>query len=156
MKKIFRWRVVRWVLLGLAIVLVAIQFVPVTRSNPSVEADIPAPTNVKAVLRRACYDCHSNETVWPWYSRVAPASWLLASDVSEGRRELNFSTWNRMSAEQQAKKIRKSSEEVSEGEMPPWYYLIVHRDARLTAEDRTTIHDWASNAGPEDESKNDK
>ncbi|MDH5429724.1 MAG: heme-binding domain-containing protein, partial [Nitrospirota bacterium] len=83
------------VVVGMAIVLIGIQFIPVNRTNPPMEEEIVALPDVKAILKRACYDCHSNETIWPWYSQVAPASWLLAWDVAEGREELNFSTWNR-------------------------------------------------------------
>jgi hypothetical protein len=127
----------------LVVLVVAIQFIPVDSANPPVESDIPTSPAVKAVLRRACYDCHSNETQWPWYSRIAPISWLLAWDVREGRAELNFSTWNQYSTQQQVKKLRESWKEVSEGEMPPWYYLPVHRDARLSAEARTLLEQWA-------------
>ncbi len=81
MKQIFRWKVIRWLLLGILLTLVAIQFVPVGQLNPPVEAEVPAPATVRVILRRACYDCHSNETVWPWYSQVAPVSWLVARDV---------------------------------------------------------------------------
>lgn len=143
MKRIFSWRVLRWVVLGAVVVFVAIQFVPVDRSNPPVTAEVPAPPEARAVLRRACYDCHSNETVWPWYSRVAPVSWLLAHDVHEGRDELNFSTWDRYAANEQVKKLKKSWEETSEGEMPPWFYLPVHRDAVLSAEDKAVLRRWA-------------
>jgi hypothetical protein len=76
--------------LALLVALVAIQFVPVETSNPAVTADVPTSVAVKAVLRRACHDCHSNETQWPWYSRIAPVSWLLARDVREGRAELKY------------------------------------------------------------------
>jgi Haem-binding domain len=78
----------KWIALsGVALIaaLVAIQFVPVTTANPPVESDIPTSPEVKTVLRRACYDCHSHETVWPWYSQIAPISWIIARDVHEGR-----------------------------------------------------------------------
>ena len=91
------------------------------RTNPPVQADFRGLTEVVSVLRRACYDCHSNETVWPWYSRVAPVSWVIAHDVNEGRAALNFSTWNQLSPEKQAKAINESWEEVAEGKMPTWY-----------------------------------
>ena len=143
MRNIFRWNVLRWLLLGTLVALVIAQLVPVDRSNPPVEAEVPAPANVRAVLRRACYDCHSNETVWPWYSSVAPFSWLLARDVHEGRRELNFSTWSQYTTKQQIKKLKESWEEVAEGEMPPWFYLPVHRDAVLSAEDRGLLRAWS-------------
>ena len=75
------------------VVIIAIQFWPVERTNPPVLSDIEAPQEVKAVLHAACYDCHSNETRWPWYSYVAPASWLVTSDVTEAREHLNLSEW---------------------------------------------------------------
>jgi hypothetical protein len=139
----------RWIVLsGLVflVLVVAIQFIPVETANPPVESDIPTSPAVKAVLRRACYDCHSHETVWPWYSHIAPISWLLARDVQEGRAELNFSTWNRYSTQQHVKKLKESWEEVREGEMPPWYYLPVHREAQLSAADRTLLEQWARTA----------
>jgi len=143
MKRIFSWKVLRWVVLGAAVAFVVIQFVPVDRSNPPVTAEVPASPEARAVLRRACYDCHSHETVWPWYSMVAPVSWLLARDVREGRDELNFSTWDRYTAQEQVKNLKKSWEETSEGEMPLWFYLPVHRDAVLSAEDKAILRKWA-------------
>jgi hypothetical protein len=103
MRKFFRWKVLRWVLLAIVLLLVVIQFVPVDRSNPPVTSEVPASPEARAVLRRACYDCHSNETVWPWYSKVAPVSWLVARDVHKGREELNFSTWDRYATKEQVK-----------------------------------------------------
>jgi hypothetical protein len=139
-------RVVPWLGVTLLIVFIAIQFVPVDRSNPPVEQEVPAPENVRAILRRACYDCHSNETEWPWYSRTAPASWLIARDVREGRQELNFSTWNRLSTRQQVEAMHESWEEVEEGEMPPWFYLPPHPQARLTEADRELLRAWSLSA----------
>ena len=143
MKRLFRWKFLRWVVLGVVVVLVAIQFVPVNRSNPPVTAEVPASPEARAVLRRACYDCHSNESVWPWYSSVAPASWLVARDVRKGREELNFSTWDRYTTKEQVKKLKESWEEVAEDEMPPWFYLPIHDDAVLLAEDRLVLRKWA-------------
>ena len=129
--------------LVLLVALIAIQFVPVETSNPPVTGDVPTSPAVKAVLRTACYDCHSNETQWPWYSHIAPLSWLLARHVREGRAELNFSTWNQYGTQQQVKKLKEGWQEVAEGEMPPWFYLRVHRDARLSAADRALLRQWA-------------
>ena len=95
------------------------------------------------MLKRACYDCHSHETIWPGYSRVAPVSWLLAWDVSEGREELNFSTWNRYSQKKRNKIIKEIWEEVEEKEMPPWFYLPLHPEARLSDHDRAVLQAWA-------------
>ncbi len=142
-----RWSV-RRVLSGAALVLIAIQFVPIPRSNPPVESEISAPAPVRVILRRACYNCHSHETVWPWYSRVAPSSWMVAHDVWEGRSELDFSAWNRIRPDEQAKKIRKIWKEVSAGDMPPWYYLPFHAQARLSADDRATLREWTDGFGP--------
>jgi vacuolar iron transporter family protein len=103
--------------LGLVLlaVFVAMQFVPVAAtSNPPVTGDLPAPPAAKAILRRACDDCHSNETRLPWYSRIAPVSWLVARDVREGRSELNFSNWDRYSTRQQVKKLEESWEAAGE------------------------------------------
>lgn len=136
----------RWSLrIGLAVVVLGmvIQFIPIARTNPPVETDIPTSPEVKMVLRRACYDCHSHETVWPWYSHVAPLSWLVAHDVSEGRDELNFSTWNRYNPQEQRKKLNKSWEEVQEGAMPPWLYKTPHPAARLSPQDLELLRQWA-------------
>ena len=139
----FSWRVLRWVVLVIVVVFVAMQLVPLDRSNPPVSAEVAAPPDARAVLRRACYDCHSNETVWPWYAWVAPVSWLVARDVHEGRRELNFSVWGRYTTKEQVKKLKETWETVEEGEMPPWYYLPLHRNARLSAQDKAVLQRWA-------------
>ena len=134
--------------LGITIVafVVLAQFVRIDRTNPPVESDVLAPPEVKATLRAACYDCHSNETVWPWYSPIAPVSWLLAYDVGKGREELNFSTWQRSDAKQQQKNLKETVETVNDGEMPPWYYVLVHPEARLADKDRQALVAWANQA----------
>jgi hypothetical protein len=138
----------RTILAGVLLALVVIQFVPVDRSNPPVETDVPASPELKSILRRACYDCHSHETVWPWYSRVAPVSWLIQRDVREGRRELNFSTWNRYTAEQRANKMAEAGEEAATGEMPPWFYLPAHPKARLSQSDKDILQAWLTSIEP--------
>ena len=139
--------VLRWLVVGLAVVFIIIQFVPVNRTNPPIEGDFRPPAKVVSVLRRACYDCHSNETVWPWYSRVAPVSWVIARDVHEGRAALNFSTWNRLSAKKQAEAIHESWKEVAEGEMPTWFYVALHPEARLSPADQSVLQEWSGFAG---------
>ncbi len=140
-------RVAKWAGALLSFALVAIQFVPVERTNPPVESEVPASPEARAVLRRACYDCHSNETVWPWYSRIAPVSWLVADDVHEGREELNFSTWNRRSPKAQAKALHECWEEVEEGEMPLWFYVPLHPEARLSPQDMAVLKSWSQSMG---------
>jgi hypothetical protein len=144
------------IVLVVVIVLVGIQFIPVNRSNPPVEEEVPASPEVKAVLKRACYDCHSNETIWPGYSLVAPVSWLLAWDVREGREELNFSTWNRYNQKKRGKIIKEIWEEVQEGEMPPWFYLPLHPDARLSDSDRSVLRRWAKRVPSVSKNEDDK
>ena len=128
--------------LVLAVGLLLAQLLPVDRSNPPVENDAPALPQVRTALRAACYDCHSNETVWPWYSRIAPASWLLAYDVREGRAELNFSTWQQYDSRQRQKKLKETIETMRSGEMPPWYYALMHPPAQLADRDRAAIAAW--------------
>jgi hypothetical protein len=123
---------------------VAIQFIPVSRTNPPVSSDLTAPAEVKAILRTSCYDCHSNETVWPWYSHVAPVSWLVASDTAEGRSHFNFSNWNSYPPQKQGRILAHALREIQRGDMPPWYYTIKHRDARLTPAQRATLEAWVA------------
>ncbi len=114
----------------------------IDKSNPPVRAEISAAPEVGALLHRACYNCHSNETVWPWYSNIAPVSWLIGSDVSEGRQLLNFSDWETYAIDLKAKKLGKIAEEVGDAGMPPWYYVPLHAEARLSDAERTRIRDW--------------
>ena len=136
----------RWTkkIFGLLIVgLVVMQFIPVERSNPSDRSQPAAPAEIETILRRSCYDCHSNETRWRWYAEIAPISFLLARDVKEGRRELNFSIWDRYEQRRKARKLKEIIKEVEEGDMPPWYYIPVHPDAKLSQNDREAIVKWA-------------
>lgn len=139
----------RIIILILVIVLIGIQFVPVSKTNPPVTGEIKAPDNVMQILRTSCYDCHSNEVKWPWYSNIAPASWLVSYDVEEAREHLNFSEWQSYSADDKAEDIEEIWEEIEEGKMPLWYYLIAHNDARLSDQDKEVIKNWVENGGPE-------
>lgn len=134
---------------GLAVVLVAvgIQFVPVDRSNPPVRQEVDAPKDVQAILRRACYDCHSNRTRWPWYARVAPASWLVAWDVHEARKDLNFSEWPVFDFGQQEDLLGAVAKQMKKGKMPLQRYLWFHPDARLTPGERARLLAWARGEG---------
>jgi hypothetical protein len=137
-----KWWVTR-VLVGFGLTLAAIQFVPVERTNPPAEAAVPVSAELSAVLKRACYNCHSNETIWPWYARVAPASWLVAKDVKEGRKEVNFSVWNQYSDARKARKFKEIVEQVEANKMPQWYYVLLHPEAKLSASDKEMILKWA-------------
>lgn len=148
-------RVAKWVALAFCVAFIAIQLVPVNRTNPAVQGEFRGSPELVSVLRRACYDCHSNETVWPWYSRVAPLSWIIAHDVSEGRADLNFSTWNQLSPQKQAEAMKESWEEVAEGKMPTWYYVIVHPEARLSPNDQSVLRAWAGSPANREKGGND-
>jgi hypothetical protein len=116
---------------------VAIQFVPYGRDhvNPPVGAELTWDSpGTRALAKQACFDCHSNETEWPAYSRVAPVSWLIQRDVSQGRAVLNFSEWQRPQEE-----ATEAAEEVLEGEMPLRIYRLMHAHARLSAADRERL-----------------
>ena len=146
--------VIKWAALTSCVAFIAIQFVPVSRTNAPTQGDFCGSADVVSVLRRACYDCHSNETVWPWYSRVAPLSWVIAHDVNEGRAVLNFSTWNQLSPEKQAEAMKESWEGVVEGKMPTWYYVALHPAARLSANDRSLLRAWSGSPAGKKEGEN--
>ncbi len=123
-------------MLGIATVaaqLVTLEpFSVVAPVSPSVNGDIAAPAQIDALLTRACYDCHSNQTRWPWYSQVAPVSWLVAHDVTLGRKELNFSEWGSYYPQTRKRKLQWMGRVMREGSMPPWSYRLMHPGARLT------------------------
>ncbi|HLX05232.1 MAG TPA: heme-binding domain-containing protein [Candidatus Binatus sp.] len=120
------------------------QLVRPARSNPAVQADLSAPPVVKEALERGCYDCHSNQTRWPWYSAVAPFSWWIHHDVEEGRRRLNFSSWTDYTSDPgtEDQKLDEVTRLIASGAMPPWYYLAMHPQARLTSGERIAIARW--------------
>lgn len=117
--------------------LLATQFIPVgaAPTNPPVTGepawDSPA---TRELARRACFDCHSNETRWPWYASIAPASWMIRDHVSEGRRKLNFSAWPAGAGE-----ADEAGEALSKGEMPLWDYALLHPQARLTPQETDAL-----------------
>jgi hypothetical protein len=133
----------------LAALFAGAQFVRPARVNPpaaaghSIEESVQMSPEVTEVLNRSCMDCHSNRTVWPWYSNVAPVSWVLADHVNHGRRHLNFSEWagyDRHEAQGKLKLICKLSKG---GAMPLDSYALIHRNSRLTPADVKTLCDWA-------------
>lgn len=156
-------RILKWSLVGLLAVFLVIQVLPFGRghSNPAAHSEPPwdSPRTGELAMD-ACYDCHSNRTDWPWYSWVAPMSWLVSYDVYKGRDELNFSDWRevvaklrekaereRLKALERAQKGEKPEDEkvpglvkvVLEGEMPMWYYAIAHPDARLSEAEKREL-----------------
>ena len=134
------------IVVAIIVVGLLIQLIPLAgrgHNPPVVQEPKWDSPQTAALVRQACYDCHSNETVWPWYSYVAPVSWLVYSDVVEGRSRLNFSEWNRpqLGAGEIADKIR-------EGEMPPFQYLPMHPSARLTSAEKQQLINGITNSLP--------
>jgi hypothetical protein len=141
-------RVVKWIVSVLIVVFLGIQFVRPARTNPPVDesqtilARTQMTPQVAAILERSCRDCHSNQTVWPWYTNVAPISWWLSNHVNEGRQNLNLSEWGRLDHDRQDRKLRQICDEVQDGVMPLSSYLPMHPQAKLSAEDKKILCDW--------------
>ena len=136
-----RRNVLRASALGLVAVGIAIQFIPVSDvgTNPPNRFNVDAPPEVAAVLHRACYDCHSNETRWPFYSRIAPGSWLMSRDVHRGRNHLNFSEWGSVDEDERQDDLESCWDQVESGEMPPRVYLPLHPSERLSDGDKALL-----------------
>ena len=119
------------------VLLVLAQFIPYGRSheNPPVtgEPDWDSPAT-RALVKRTCFDCHSNETHWPWYAKIAPISWLVQHDVDEAREHLNFSEWDKPQ-----RHADDTAHEVEEGEMPLWFYTPLHSEARLSDTEKAAL-----------------
>ena len=132
------------VFVGVAVALAGSQLIPVDTTNPPADGAMAMPAGETGqILKAACMDCHSHETVWPWYARVAPVKFLLADHVSEGRSKLNFSTWGAVTPSRQARKLEEVAELVEKGEMPEGTYTWMHPEARLTDAQRQLIVEWA-------------
>jgi hypothetical protein len=137
-------------LITLVALVVAAQAVRPARTNPPVDpqkeitAHMQVDPAVMATLSRACNDCHSNRTEWPWYSNVAPVSWLVAHDVNDGREELNFSEWGASKEKEPGKLLGKICSEVNEGEMPMATYTLIHPQAKLTREEVQNVCRWTN------------
>ena len=128
--------------LSLLVVLVPIQAIPYGRNYtnpPIVREPLWIDSATRTLAKRACFGCHSNETVWPWYSRVAPVSWLVRFDVDEGRRELNFSDWR--SGAREGERPDRIGREVAEGSMPPVMFRPAHPEARLSDAEKRRLMD---------------
>ena len=139
----------KWIVLGVVAIFALLQLANPDRTNPPVVPghDLfsvsPPPAKVATLLRTACFDCHSQETRWPWYSRVAPMAWLVANDVKDGRAKLNFSDWPVTDPAKAARKFGNISDVVDSAEMPPKKYTLIHGDAELSDDQRKAIVDWA-------------
>ena len=142
-------KVITYAAIGSVVVAVGIQFIRPDPTNPPVDpaSEIVSggtlPPDVRAILERSCFDCHSNLTRWPWYSHVAPASWLVVGDVNEARKHLNFSEWEGYKVGRRLVKLESLMGEVDRGTMPPATYLLLHGGAALSPAERDLVAGWA-------------
>ena len=142
-------RALKIIVLVLFVGFVVIQFFRPDFTNPPVvaeqtlEAHAQLPENVKTILNRSCADCHSHNTVYPWYSQIAPASWFLAEHIDQGRRELNFSEWGKLENSRKKRKLEEVCEQVESREMPLPSYLWIHDDAGMSDQEIKVLCDWS-------------
>jgi Haem-binding domain len=146
------------IVVGSIAILVLIQIIQPSRANPpvvpsrSLEAHVEVPQGVQAVLKRSCYDCHSSETVWPWYSYVAPLSWYVAHDVNTGRSHVNFQNWEAQINEQEGKEhLGLVCKLIREGKMPPADYRVMHKGTDVSPEETKTVCAWSQKVGAADD-----
>ncbi|MBL1213795.1 MAG: heme-binding domain-containing protein [Ignavibacteriae bacterium] len=132
------------IIIVLVVLFLIAQFIGPEKTNPPVTADLIADENVKLILKTSCYDCHSNETVYPWYSDVVPVSYLLMNHINEGREHLNFSEWENLDSLKKEKMLDEIWEEVEENEMPMSSYLKLHPEAELSAVQKEVMRNWAA------------
>jgi hypothetical protein len=146
-------RTLKWIGLTLIILLLAIQLIRPPRTNPvvdesrTIEANTQMNPEVASIFERACYDCHSSKTRWPWYSQIAPVSWFLVSDVNDARKKLSLSDWGSYDQKKKATKLQEICEEIEKDDMPLTSYVLLHPQAKLSGSDRKLLCDWAKLEG---------
>jgi len=141
---------IKKILVVLLIALIIIQFFhpkknQASATQPNYVGNVFAiPADVQGILKKACNDCHSNNTVYPWYSKIQPVDWWLDHHVQEGKKELNLDDFSQRSLRFQYKKMEEIAEQVKEGEMPLNSYLWIHKDAKLTDDEKNKLINWAN------------
>lgn len=137
------------ILIGIIILLVVIQFIQPAKNNGAAQSAndithaVQVPDTVMALLKTACYDCHSDSTRYPWYNHISPVNWWLRNHINEGKRHLNYTEFNTGSYKRRMRRLDETAEQVDKHEMPISSYLWIHKDARLTDAQRKLIIDWA-------------
>ena len=126
------------------LILFAIQLISVDKTNPTIDNKLTlnAPKEVMSTLKQSCYDCHSYETKWPYYSNIAPISFFVASHVSNGRKAMNFSLWNEMDKKLKVQRLKRAVETVNNGRMALPSYISAHKEAELSKEKKTILISW--------------
>jgi hypothetical protein len=138
--------------IGVAVLVVICQLFPIRRDNPAfnrshtIEATESLPPAVKAVLGRSCLNCHSSQTSWPWYSYVAPVSWMISGDVHDARKAMNLSDWGNYPAKKREEKLEEICEQVTNGDMPDRKYALFHRSSRITPQERDAVCQWTEDS----------
>ena len=140
-------KIIAWIALG---ALVVIQFFPTDKneSYTTPETDFvlvnKVPSEIENQLMQSCYDCHSNNTVYPWYSKIQPAAWFLEDHIKEGKAELNFNEWDSLSSRRKTSKLRSIINQIENGEMPLDSYTLIHRDAKFSEAEAEEIINWVT------------
>lgn len=141
-------KLIKIIAIILLVAFVVIQFIPVDRNQSD---NIPktdfmlvndVPSDIKDKLRVSCYDCHSNNTQYPWYNKVQPVAWFLEDHIKEGKAELNFSEWDSLSSRRQVSKLRSIIKQIESGEMPLDSYTLIHKDAKFSEAEKEEIISW--------------
>ena len=141
-------RVVKLIAWMALIAFVVIQFFPADRNQSYTVPDTDfmvvndVPVNIQQKLQVSCYDCHSNNTAYPWYNRIQPVAWYLEDHIKEGKAELNFNEWDSLSSRRKSSKLRSIIKQIESGEMPPDYYTIIHRDAEFSDLEVANVTQW--------------
>jgi hypothetical protein len=153
------------IILGMLALFLAIQVIRPARTNPpvipsrSLQAHVEVPPEVLSVMKRSCYDCHSNSTVWPWYSNIAPVSWYVIRDVNIGRSHINLQDWEAQINEQEGKEhLGLVCKLIREGRMPPADYRTMHKGTDVSLAETAAICAWSQKVGTvaDDDKKDDK
>jgi hypothetical protein len=137
------------ILIGFLAIFLIAQFIQPTKNNGNasgpedITTALHVPENVMAVLKKSCYDCHSNNTIYPWYDNITPFNWWVADHINEGKDELNFSVFSGYPTKRQKKKLDEIAKTVEKGQMPLKSYLIMHGDAKLTSPEKELLINWA-------------
>jgi len=141
-------RILKISLLVLLVAFIAIQFFPTEKNQSDVVPKTDfllvnnPPKNINTLLQESCYDCHSNNTDYPWYSKIQPTAWFLEDHIADGKDELNFNTWDELTDRRKKSKLKSIISQIEDDEMPLSSYTLIHRDAILSDSDKSAIEDY--------------